>query len=71
MTTLLQLVAVVAVALAVLGRHAMPRAERVPLHRWRCQDLLANIAGGCRELARLHRLYQSWEEEHGPIGRSL
>lgn len=50
---LLVLLVLVVVFLAALGRHAVPRRERVPVWRWGFGDLAANVALGVRAFVAL------------------
>lgn len=48
------IMSLVGVWLAVLGRQAMPRAERAPISQWGWQDVVANIAIGYAQLVAVH-----------------
>lgn len=40
---------------AAIGRFSVPPAERIPLRRWRYQELISNVAIGHREALRAQR----------------
>lgn len=48
----------VATWLAVLGRQAMPKRERLPLNQWRTKELFSNVAIGYRQLISVNQRMQ-------------